>query len=403
MTALYSEWEAYPAAWLRNLIAAGHIADGVVDERSIVDLRAADVVGRGQRHLFAGLGGWSYAFRLAGIPDDADAWSLSCPCQGLSVAGLQRGADDDRHLWPVAFEFIAECLPPILFGEQVAGAAGVAWLTAVRADLERIGYAVGAADLAAAGVGAPHIRQRIFFGAVRLSDADGERRDGIGLRLLGRGPHEDRAQARWRGEVDGLADRDGAGLAGRPVDGSGGEPGESAAERGGGGGPRWLPDAEGSGWSEGRVPDRGADNRARPADGGGMGDADREPSGRDGGAVPRAEGEDAGVRRGDHGPRAASGDVGSPPVGPWDDLEWLACTDGKARPTQPGLHPLAHGHSGRVAVVRTREQAGAEVEEVHWYSRTGVLKAGGNAIVPEVAAQFIGAFLDAVADARRAA
>ena len=379
MTAFYNEWEPYPAAWLRNLIAGGHIAPGSVDERSIRELRATDIAGHGQRHLFAGLGGWSCALRLAGVRDDADVWTLSCPCQPFSVAGRGAGIDDERHLWPVAFELIAECLPPVLFGEQVAGKAGLAWFAAVRADLERTGYAVGAADLAASSVGAPHIRQRLFFGAVRLSDADGQRRDGIGLRLRGRRPREDRAEARRGREADGLPDAHGAGLAGRAIDGGDGVDGESTSQRGLRGGVRGLSDAESIGWGEGDVSRDDADDRARPADGDRMGDADRESAGRNGGGAHRAQAAGEGCRRVD-GAVSDEPDASGGARGPWSDVEWLVCRDGKARPTQPGIHPLAHGVPGRV----------------------GMLRAAGNAIVPEVAAEFIGTFLDAMTEPRAA-
>lgn len=172
MTAIYNEWDAYIAAWLRNLIEAGLIAPGSVDERSICDLRATDLRGRVQFHTFAGIGGWGHALRLANWPDDRPVWSASCPCQPFSDAGLGRGVDDERHLWPVVAELVRECRPPVLFGEQSASSAGLAWFAAVRADLEGAGYAVGAADLCAAGVGAPHRRQRLYFAAVRMGDAD---------------------------------------------------------------------------------------------------------------------------------------------------------------------------------------------------------------------------------------
>ena len=170
MAAYYNEIEPYAAQWLRNLIAAGHIADGVVDERSIRDVAAADVAGFTQAHFFAGIGVWSHALRSAGWADDRPVWTGSCPCQPFSAAGRGRGTADERHLWPEFHRLIAECRPPVVLGEQVASALGRDWLDAVRADLEGVGYAVGAADLGAASVGAPHIRQRLWW----LADASGE-------------------------------------------------------------------------------------------------------------------------------------------------------------------------------------------------------------------------------------
>jgi DNA (cytosine-5)-methyltransferase 1 len=179
VTAIYNEIEPFAVDWLRNLVAAGHIAPGVVNDRSITDLTPADVTGPGQRHFFAGIGGWSYALRLAGVPDDASIWTGSCPCQPFSAAGRQLGTSDARHLWPTWFALIRECRPSVVFGEQVASDPGLHWLDEVFADLEGQGYTVGAADLCAAGVGAPHIRQRLYFVAhamcPRLQRANGAR------------------------------------------------------------------------------------------------------------------------------------------------------------------------------------------------------------------------------------
>lgn len=163
MPAYYNEIEPYAAQWLRNLIASGHIAPGDVDERSILEVRPDDLRGYTQCHFFAGLGGWSYAMRLAGWPDDRPVWTGSCPCQPFSAAGKQRGSDDERHLWPAFFDLIRECGPGRVFGEQVAGAAGLAWLDHLCADMEDAGYAVAAANLPACSVGAPQIRNRLFW------------------------------------------------------------------------------------------------------------------------------------------------------------------------------------------------------------------------------------------------
>ena len=163
MTAFYNENDPFAAQWLRNLIAAGHIAPGVVDERSIEDVTPDDLRGFTQCHFFAGVGVWSLALRRAGWPDDKPVWTGSCPCQPFSAAGKGDGFADERHLWPAFFHLISECKPGVIFGEQVASKDGLGWLDLVQTDLETENYAVGAVDLCAAGFGAPHIRQRLFW------------------------------------------------------------------------------------------------------------------------------------------------------------------------------------------------------------------------------------------------
>lgn len=163
--AYYNEIDPYAAQWLRNLIAAGHIPTGDVDERSITDVQPMDLEGYAQCHFFAGIAGWSYALQLAGWPDDRPVWTGSCPCQPFSVAGKGRGKDDERHLWPHFFRLIRACRPEIVMGEQVAGKAGYAWLDEVRSDLEGENYACNGVDIPACAVNAPHARQRLYWAA----------------------------------------------------------------------------------------------------------------------------------------------------------------------------------------------------------------------------------------------
>jgi DNA (cytosine-5)-methyltransferase 1 len=163
MKAYYNEYDKKTAAWLRELIRDGLIADGDVDERSICDVRPDDLLGYTQCHFFAGIGGWALALRIAGWPDDEPVWTGSCPCQPWSTAGEGRGFSDDRHLWPAWHRLIREHSPRIIFGEQVASDLALRWIDAVFSDLEAENYACGAADLCAASIDARHIRPRLWW------------------------------------------------------------------------------------------------------------------------------------------------------------------------------------------------------------------------------------------------
>lgn len=399
MTAYYNEIEPYAADWLRELIKKGHIADGIVDTRSIVAVDAADLRDFDQCHFFAGIGVWSHALRLAGWPDDRPVWTGSCPCQPFSAAGKGKGFDDERHLWPVFHRLISECRPPVVFGEQVASKDGLQWLDAVCADMEASGYAIGAADLCAAGVGAPHIRQRLWFVGERLADAESSG-SGAGLRDSG-SARQRRDLVADGGSDGGLGHHHHQGLEGQR-DGHQTESGWLGAVRpvAEAGEPRGLADHD-----EGRRAQFGAarlhDHRQSRhdaagrradewladaqhddgrADEPGRGSEGRAVDGRGGAAVRLADAMSAGWSEGRAiaGDRQASCSCGdsrpSPTNGHWRDADWLHCRDGKWRPVEPGTFPLAHGAPSRV----------------------GRLRAYGNAIVGQVAAEVIGAYMEAL-------
>lgn len=207
MTAYYNEVDPAAAAALRALIADKFIAPGDVDERSIEDVSPVDLMGYTQCHFFAGQGVWSYALRLAGWPDDRPVWTGSCPCQPFSPAGKGKGFDDERHLWPAFHWLIQQCRPDIVFGEQVAGKDGLGWLDLVSTDLEALDYACGAVPFPAAGIGAPHIRERLYWVA-HANDAglEGHGRDGDDRNKSGRVGTKSTGSGRTCGAAGWVAD-----------------------------------------------------------------------------------------------------------------------------------------------------------------------------------------------------
>ena len=105
-----------------------------------------------------------------------DVVSGGFPCQPFSVAGKQRGKDDDRALWPEMLRVIREVEPAWVIGENVPGIIGME-LDSVLSDLESEGYSCQAFVLPACAVDAPHRRDRVWV--VACTDRNSESNDSI--------------------------------------------------------------------------------------------------------------------------------------------------------------------------------------------------------------------------------
>jgi DNA (cytosine-5)-methyltransferase 1 len=313
MRAYYNDTDRYCCDWLQNLMDAGRITVGKIDDRSIADIRPEDVSGYTRCHFFAGIGGWELALQMSGYT--GPVWTGSCPCQPFSAAGKGKASSDERHLWPEWFRLIRAVRPPVIFGEQVEAAIGWGWLDLVHSDLEEEGYTVGSAVLPACGVGAPHIRQRLWFVADTTSKRNGKLGD-----------------TREAGDTNGRA-------------------------------------GTVSGSANGLMGNANAIGSIRRAGGG---------------------------RQAQHRAEQSS----------WSNLIWLPCTDGKQRPTGIVAHAGHHARCSEQGEQLQERDAGAGEPSgsepgqgptqsiiqplAHGVpARVAKLRAAGNAIVPQVAAEFI--------------
>lgn len=306
MAAYYNEFDQKTAAWLRELIKQGLIVDGEVDERSIVDVEAKDLLGFKQHHFFAGIGGWSFALRISGWPDDTPVWTASLPCQPFSSAGKGLGKSDERHLLPHFIDLVKQCKPSTIFGEQVPGAIKHGWLDDLCAEMEARDYSVGSVIAGAHSIGAAHIRQRLYWvannGGARCEEQPGKRR--VSRKTNG---YESRENITGSCRM-GISDS------------SGSQQGIEATEA-----TRYGNTTESAGC---------------------------------------------------------------------DDIQWIYCRDNKYRPVKSGILPLAHGIPK--GMVYSDDSCAPTNEDSTQEARVARIKGYGNAIVPQLAAEFIGSFMDVV-------
>lgn len=137
-TIAFCEWEEYPQAILRQHYPGKPVYGDIRDlskerlESDGIDTRTIGIIHGG------------------------------FPCQPFSIAGQQKGKDDDRHLWPEMFRIIEEIRPDWVVGENVANFTRVA-LDDTLSNLESIGYTTRAFILPACAIGADNRRDRVFI------------------------------------------------------------------------------------------------------------------------------------------------------------------------------------------------------------------------------------------------
>lgn len=250
---------------------------------------------------------------------------------GILLEGV--GIDDERR--------IAEAFRGII-------ASSLIWkrVDLVHVDMEGMGYAFGSVPFPAAGVGAPHIRDRNYWAAERVAHAAGAGRGQAGRHAAGHREAGEGRQGDWLGDA-GTHDQFPR-VAGELV---------------------WLADSADQ-RQHGRRPSQAGNGRnktreqlERLCDAGWLADATGAGSPHRGAGFAQSESAAFG--------RSGSTSRPGQTNGFWRYADWLGCRDGKWRPVEPGTFPLAHGVPGRV----------------------GRLRAYGNAIVPAQAAEFVAAFM----------
>ena len=281
-------------------------------------------------------------------------------CQPFSAAGKQQGIDDPRHLWPHLYRLIREVRPDECFGEQVSGKAGYAWLDGICDDLEAEGYTCGAADIAACAVDAPHQRSRLWwYGSLANSVSCGQYRQrlsevrGANISSASRANGSEQTTERQMAQSNQLNGRAGTGRKDRPQAGNshGATPDTVGVKR------------------RGREQSIIANNEKLLADTNnqgleGHGECD----------IPTQR------RQEPTGSSANANDSY------WGN-HWIECYDGKARRTEPSIFFLVDGIQLPLDAIGS--EGTTDLQETFPKNRIEAWRIAGNAIVPQLAVEFI--------------
>jgi len=281
------------------------------------------------------------------------------PCQPASRAGKQKGASDDRWLWPEAIRVLSDVRPTWTLFENPPGIGDVG-LAGILAEMESLGYQVRVFGVPACAVGAPHRRERYWIVAHRGGTASERGAGGLPAEEAGIGgageQHGNMPVGLEHGSQGDVAD-----ASGTRRDGAAGE--EQHNER------------------QSLLPARPSDGRNCLADTC---------------STERRTGND----RPDE-PRGAQPELAR--GGFWDNAIWLPCADGKLRRAPDDSQRMAHGLPMEL-LEELAEEAQEEIERLGpvfadtrltgLSPHRSILGALGNSIVPQVAYQIIKAMIE---------
>jgi len=96
--------------------------------------------------------------------EGVDILTAGLPCQPYSLAGQQKGHDDERAIWPEFIRIVRECRPAVVFLENVPAFVAGGWFRQPGEKLSGLGYEIAPPlFIGARDVGAPHFRERVFI------------------------------------------------------------------------------------------------------------------------------------------------------------------------------------------------------------------------------------------------
>ncbi|BAQ89847.1 cytosine-specific DNA-methyltransferase [uncultured Mediterranean phage uvMED] len=261
--------------------------------------------------------------------DRVDVLTGGYPCQPFSAAGLRKGAEDPRHLWPYIYDHIRTIKPVRCFFENVEGHISLG-LRDVIADLESLGYQTTWGIFSASEVGAPHQRKRVYILAYT---------SGAGRQQVTRGSHKDEAAHEGRASIQthiAAGDGEGRGAGAMAYTDSAGQqpsarqPRSPEARHNAGRGSKAMADAD-SQRQRGRAETAGW--QAGP--------------GAEGSAGTNVSDADGQRRRGRHAERQHAEDAGQSPSGTGHDPSGVG-----SWATEPNVGRVAHGAAFRVDRLR---------------------------------------------------